>query len=87
MVAEPEVQGQIFARDGAAACSCGLSVLEPESCLPPDSLVQIEYATVFVQTKKLLCPKHGFLAVSVVGRSESTKSLYLNSGHNSGHQL
>ena len=54
---------------------------------PPDTSLPCEYASESSPSKKLLCPKHGFASVVVVGTSASTKSLLCNSGHNSDYQL
>lgn len=82
---QSEVHGQI-ARDGVAASRCGLSVLEPESCLPPESSLEIEYRMDFVQTKKLLSRKLCFGPVSLVGTSELKKSWGIHSGIVFDHQ-
>ncbi len=54
---------------------------------PPDTSPPSEYASDSSQSRKLLCAKHGFASVVVVGTSGSTKSLVFSWGHNSDYQL
>ena len=74
-------------QDGAPGCGCGLFALEADSRPLRISQSQLNFTSESCQSKKLLSLKHTFLSLVVAGMSISTKSLMLNSGHNSDPKL